>query len=62
MESVKANNAFVKGQQSRIQGMMGNRPGLSSELDAKMSNNESAAESFTKKITKGLDKAAFPVK
>ncbi len=62
MESVKSNNAFVKGQQNRMAGMMGNRPGMSSDLDAKMSNNESLAESFTQKVTKGLDKAAFPVK
>lgn len=62
MESVKSNNAFVKSQQARMESMMGSRPGMSSDFDAKMSNNESVAESFTKKVTKGLDKSAFPVK
>lgn len=64
-DNVKSNNSFVKAQQARMAGMMGDRPGVPKEgkkFDAYMCNDGDAAESMARKLTSGLDKKAFPVK
>jgi hypothetical protein len=61
---VQSNNAFVRKEQSRLRGMMGNRPKMKREMeefDAYMSNDGEAAQDFARGLTKGIDDA-FPVK
>lgn len=63
--NVNSNNAFVKSQQARMSGMMGDRPGVKADgkkFNANMSNDGNATEAFARKVTSGLDKSAFPVK
>lgn len=62
---VKAKNAFVKAEQKVLESMMGDRPKLKPEalrFNAYMCNNEQHVEEFNHKLTKGIDKKAFPVK
>lgn len=59
-----AKNAFVKRQQAETAKMAGKSPNLKSEameFNAYMCNNGEHAQEFGKKLTKGLDKVAFPV-
>lgn len=59
-----AKNAFVKKQQAETSKMAGKSPNLraeSMEFNAYMCNNGEHAQEFGKKLTKGLDKVAFPV-
>lgn len=63
--SVKSKNAFVKAGEQNLKSMMGDRPKQnpkSYKFNAFMSNNGEGAMSFGEKLTKGLDKKAFPVK
>lgn len=59
-----AKNAFVKRQQAETAKYAGKAPRLeekSMNFDAYMCNNGEHAQAFGKKLTKGLDKVAFPV-
>jgi len=61
---VQSNNAFVKAEQAKMKGKMGNRPGAPAEMkhfDAYMSNDGEGAQDFGRKLCKGLDDA-FPLK
>ena len=61
---VKDNNAFVKAEQARMKGMMGDRPKMKAEaykFDAYMCNDGDNAKDLSRKLTKGIDKKAFPV-
>lgn len=61
---VQSNNAFVKAEQAKLKGMMGNRPGAPKEMmefNAYMSNDGAKAEAAGRKLCKGLDDA-FPLK
>lgn len=54
----ESNNAFVKREQSKLKGMMGDRPRVPKqmmEFDAFMSNDGRAAEVFGRAATKGLE-------
>ncbi len=59
-KKVESNNAFVKREQAKMKGMMGNRPKVPKammEFDAYMSNDGKAAEAFGRAATKGLEDA-----
>lgn len=61
---VQSNNEFVRREQARMKGMMGNRPQMKREMeefDAYMSNDGANAQDFARKLCKGLDDA-FPLK
>lgn len=61
---VQSNNAFVKSEQAKMKGRMGNRPGAPPEMkhfDAYMSNDGDEAKSFARKLCKGMDDA-YPLK
>jgi len=61
---VQSNNAFVRSEQAKMKGKMGGRPMMPKameEFDAYMSNDGAKAESFGRKLCKGLDDA-FPLK
>jgi len=61
---VQSNNAFVKSQQMKMKGRMGNRPGAPADMkhfDAFMSNDGENAKQSARKLCKGLDDA-FPLK
>ena len=61
---VQSNNAFVKAEQAKMKGRMGNRPGAPKEMkhfDAYMSNDGEGAKEAARKLCKGLDDA-FPLK
>lgn len=58
-------DAFVKKQQAQQAKHAGTVPDLKSEslhFNAYMCNNGEHAQEFGRKLTKGLDKVAFPVK
>ena len=62
---VMSNNAFVKREQERMKSMMGDRPAQKAEcykFNAYMSNDGEHAEELARKVTKGIDEKAFPVK
>jgi len=55
---------FVKKQQRELDKYSGRKPEMKAdmfEFDAEMQNNGAWAQGFAKKLTKGLDKVAFPV-
>lgn len=57
-------NAFVKKQQAELDKYAGRRPEMKAdmnEFNANMQNNGAWAQGLGKKLTKGLDKVAFPV-
>lgn len=61
---VQSNNAFVRAEQAKMKGKMGNRPVMKKEMeefDAYMSNDGEKAKDFARKLCKGLDDA-FPLK
>jgi hypothetical protein len=61
---VQSNNAFVKAEQMRMKGHMGNRPVMKKEMEefnAYMSNDGANAQDFGRKLCKGLEDA-FPLK
>lgn len=61
---VQSNNAFVKAEQQKMKKMMGDRPGAPKEMrefNAYMSNDGEKAQSYGRKLCKGLDDA-FPLK
>jgi hypothetical protein len=61
---VQSNNAFVKAQEMKMKGRMGNRPGAPPEMkhfDAFMSNDGENAKESARKLCRGLDDA-FPLK
>jgi len=61
---VQSNNAFVRAEQAKMKGKMGNRPGASADMkhfDAYMSNDGEGAQDFGRKLCKGMDDA-FPLK
>lgn len=61
---IKSNNAFVKGEQAKMAGRMGDRPGAPPEMeefDAYMSNDGANAKQFARKLCAGMDDA-FPLK
>lgn len=58
-------NAFVKRQEDMQKSMEGRAPDLKAEamnFNAYMCNNGEHAQEFTRELTAGLDKKAFPVK
>jgi hypothetical protein len=60
---VQSNNEFVRREQARMKGMMGNRPMMKREMeefDAYMSNDGENAKDFARKLCRGLDDA-FPL-
>ena len=60
-----AKDAFVKRTQAEQAKFAGKNPKLSPEamkFNAYMCNNGEEAQKFARSLTKGLDKAAFPVK
>lgn len=61
---VQSNNAFVRAEQAKMKGKMGDRPAMKKEMEefnAYMSNDGEKAQSFGRKLCKGLDDA-FPLK
>ncbi len=61
---VQSNNAFVKAEQAKMKGKMGNRPGAPAEMkhfNAYMSNDGEGAQEFGRKLCAGMDDA-FPLK
>lgn len=61
---VQSNNAFVRAEQAKMKGRMGNRPMMKKEMEefnAYMSNDGENAQEFGRKLCKGLDDA-FPLK
>jgi hypothetical protein len=61
---VQSNNAFVKSEQMKMKGKMGNRPVMKKEMEefnAYMSNDGEKAQSFGRKLCAGLEDA-FPLK
>ena len=61
---VQSNNAFVRAEQSKMKGKMGNRPMVPKDmeqLDAYMSNDGEKAHAFGRKLCSGLEDA-FPLK
>ena len=61
---VQSNNAFVRAEQAKMKGKMGNRPVMKKEMeefDAYMSNDGANAQDFARKLCSGLDDA-FPLK
>jgi hypothetical protein len=57
-------DAFVKRQQAEMDKYSGHKPELKNdmfEFNANMQNTGEWAQGFAKKLTKGLDKVAFPV-
>jgi len=64
-DKVKANNAHVKSGQAKMKARMGDKPKCPKEMkkfDAYMCNDGESAKGFARKLTKGLDKDAFPLK
>lgn len=62
-EHMEKNN-FVKKQQREVDKYAGRKPDMKAdmfEFNANMQNNGAWAQAFGKKLTKGLDKVAFPV-
>jgi hypothetical protein len=61
---VQSNNAFVKAEQMKMKGKMGNRPVMKKEMEefnAYMSNDGANAQDFARKLCSGLEDA-FPLK
>lgn len=61
---VQSNNAFVRAEQAKLRSKMGGKPTMDKamgEFNAYMSNDGEGAQSFGRKLTKGMDDA-FPVK
>lgn len=61
---VQSNNAFVRKEQAKMKGKMGNRPGAPKEMrefNAYMSNDGEKAQAAGRKLCAGLDDA-FPLK
>ncbi len=61
---VQSNNAFVKAEQMKMKGKMGNRPVMKKEMEefnAYMSNDGANAQDFARKLCRGMDDA-FPLK
>jgi hypothetical protein len=61
---VQSNNAFVKAEQMKMKGRMGNRPGAPREMlefNAFMSNNGERAQESARKLCNTLEDA-FPLK
>ena len=61
---VQSNNAFVKAEQMKLKGKMGNRPVMKKEMEefnAYMSNDGANAQDFARKLCSGLEDA-FPLK
>jgi hypothetical protein len=61
---VQSNNAFVKAEQAKMKGKMGNRPGAPKEMEefnAFMSNDGENAQVFARKLCSKLEDA-FPLK
>ena len=61
---VQSNNAFVKAEQMKMKGKMGNRPVMKKEMEefnAYMSNDGANAQDFARKLCKGMEDA-FPLK
>lgn len=61
---VQSNNAFVRAEQAKMRGKMGNKPAMKKEMEefnAYMSNDGASAQSFARGLTKGMDDA-FPLK
>lgn len=61
---VQSNNAFVKAEQAKMKGRMGNRPGAPAEMmkfNAFMSNDGENAKESARKLCKSMDDA-FPLK
>lgn len=61
---VQSNNAFVKSEQMRMKGMMGNRPVMKKEMEefnAYMSNDGENSQNFARKLCRTLEDA-FPLK
>lgn len=61
---VMGNNAFVKAEQMKMKGKMGDRPTVPAAMkkfDAFMSNNEETVTKANHKLMKNLDDA-FPLK
>lgn len=59
-----ARNSFVKREQAAQSRYAGRQPDMKGdlmELDAEMQNTGAWAQDFGRKLTKGLDKVAFPV-
>lgn len=59
------NDAFVKRQGEELKKMAGKAPELDGKymiFNAEMVNNGKHAQELGRKLTKGLDKKAFPVK
>lgn len=60
-----SNNSFVMKEGKKILDMMGDRPGMPAEcekFDACMSNTGEKAANMGRKLSKNMDKKAFPVK
>ena len=60
---VQSNNAFVRKEQDRMMGNMGNRPGAPKEMrnfDAYMSNDGEGVKEFGRKLCRNMDDA-FPL-
>ena len=61
---VQSNNAFVKAEQMKLKGKMGNRPVMKKEMEefnAYMSNDGENAQDFARKLCSGMEDA-FPLK
>lgn len=61
---VQSNNAFVKAEQAKMKGRMGNRPGAPADMkhfDAYMSNDGEKAKESARKLCRDLDDA-YPLK
>ena len=61
---VQSNNEFVRREQAKMKGMMGNRPKMKKEMEefnAYMSNDGAKAEDFGRKLCRTMDDA-FPLK
>lgn len=61
---VQSNNAFVKKEEMKLRGMMGNRPGAPPEMrefNAYMSNDGDNAQKFARKLCSKMEDA-FPLK
>lgn len=61
---VQSNNAFVKAEQMKMKGKMGNQPVMKKEMEefnAYMSNDGANSQNFARKLCGGMDNA-FPLK
>lgn len=61
---VQSNNAFVKAEQQKMKGKMGNRPVMKREMEefnAYMSNDGENAQDFARKLCSSMEDA-FPLK